>query len=136
MKRQFYCPRHFSSFPPPPSPWKIDRDEQARILFSGQYSSRSWVNYVSINIPYCVTKYSVGIYRARELHELFNRYTSSPPLFSSPSQHREDSRTLKSLRIPRESRDFWHQFLPVVHPFAPPPIFCIYLSISIFVFFT
>lgn len=105
------------------------RDEQARILSSGQCSSRFWVNYVSINIPYCVTKYSVGIHRAPEPHELFNRRYIPPPFPSSPSsQHREDGRTPGLPRIPRESRDFWHQFLPVISP-VPPPSLYIYLSI-------
>lgn len=107
------------------------RDEQVRILSSGQRSSRSWVNYVSINIPYCVTKYSVGIHRAPEPHELFNR------LYTSPLNIEKTVKLRDRRGFPRESRDFWHQFLPVIKSLRPsrahptPPHLFVYLYLSL-----
>lgn len=107
MKRQFYCPRRFSPLSPslPENPSrKIDRDlAMNKQEFCPPDNARSWVNYVSINIPYCITKYSKynGIHRALEPHELFNRrYT--PPLNIE-----------KTVEL-GESRDFWHQVSPVI----------------------
>lgn len=107
------------------------RDEQTRILSSGQRSSRSWVNYVSINIPYCVTKYSVGIHRAPEPHELFNRWYTLPP--SSLNIEKTPGGTPGSSRISPRKLRFLAPISPRLHPsfLCPPPS-----SMSVFLFFT
>lgn len=59
---------------------------------------------------------------------LMNYLTDDTPL---PSQHREDGRTSGLPRIPRESRDFWHQFLPVISSFRPSTL-SLYLFIYLY----
>lgn len=94
------------------------RDEQTRILSSGQYSraNRSWVNYVLINILYCVLpNISLEFISPRKL---MNYLTDDIPF------HRVDDGSPRSSRIFRESRDFWHQFL------SPLYILSSFLSLS------